>query len=107
MLQRDGYTVEEAGGVTDGIARVAEGDWDLILVDHIMADGTGDDVAAALQQRGDATPLVLCSGTLHRLGAALAPAYAAGVHKPFLPRELRETCRRVVRGAMPAEDAAG
>jgi signal transduction histidine kinase len=107
VLERDGYAVGEAGGVAEGVTRIAEGEWDLILVDHLMPDGTGDDIATALHLRDDPTPLVLCSGTLHRLDPGADRAFAALIHKPFLPRELRETCRRVVRGALPAEDAVG
>src|SRR3974390_3239509 len=49
-LQLDGHSVIEARGVTEAKKAIAENEYDVVITDHKMPDGSGLDVLKLVQQ---------------------------------------------------------
>lgn len=62
-LARRGYSVETAADAATGLARIAEGDIDVVALDHYLPSGTGLDVLAELGNRDGAPPVVYVTGS--------------------------------------------
>lgn len=61
-LERKGYQVEIAPNGEDGMARMAEDCFDIVLVDHNMPGMSGLEVIGALQEQHNPTPTVMVTG---------------------------------------------
>lgn len=97
-LERDGYTVFVAGTAAEGVdlaGRVRPG---LIVLDLMLPDGRGEDVAQDIRARSDVPILMLTAKASEEeriRGLALgADDY---VTKPFSPRELVQRVRAILR----------
>lgn len=62
-LERRGFDIEQASGVTEGLARISDERFDLVAVDHYMPDGDGFTLLAALADQPDAPPVVYVTGS--------------------------------------------
>jgi len=62
-LERRGFSIEEACGVSDGLTRLRAERFSLVAVDHHMPDGDGLDLLAALAGDPDAPPVVYVTGS--------------------------------------------
>ena len=62
-LGRQGFVVEHAGDIAQGLARVDASGIDVVILDHYLASGTGLDVLAALKTRPIAPPVVYVTGS--------------------------------------------
>ena len=62
-LTRRGYAYEHAGSAIDGLARIAQGGIDLVVLDHFLDTGTGTDVLARLRASTPALPVVYVTGS--------------------------------------------
>ncbi|MCO6392156.1 response regulator [Aliihoeflea aestuarii] len=62
-LGRQGFVVEHAGDIAQGLARIDETGIDVVILDHYLASGTGLDVLAALKKRPVAPPVVYVTGS--------------------------------------------
>jgi CheY-like chemotaxis protein len=66
-------------------------DWDLVLSDHRLGDGTGREVIQHLRTHQPALPAILLTGdTSPEQLAELARSGVPVLHKPVLPERLRE-----------------
>jgi DNA-binding response OmpR family regulator len=95
-LDAAGYDVTE---VTDGpsaAAALAAGGFACAVLDNRMPDPTGVRIVAAARARGDATPVLLVSGSITPdvLAAVGPPTYLLG--KPFGFEELVAAVDRIV-----------
>ena len=109
LLEREGYGVELAGTVKQGLNLVEARKPDLVLTDLKLPDGTGLDVIAGVRARRPRLPLIMI--TSYSSMASAIDALRAGANdyviKPFnneeflhaIARGLNE--RRLVRGARP------
>ena len=75
LITRGGHTVTTAGSVAEARVALAAGEFDLLLSDLGLPDGTGVEVIAALRERS-ASPAVVMSG--YGMAADLARTRAAG-----------------------------
>ncbi|MEO7319584.1 MAG: response regulator, partial [Chthoniobacteraceae bacterium] len=95
LMTRWGHTVTVAMSVAHACEVIASGDFDLLLSDLGLPDGTGYDVIAALRENSDA-PAVAMSG--YGMEADLAQSSAAGfaehIVKPVIAEVLRELLAR-------------
>lgn len=109
LLEREGYGVELAGTVKQGLNLVEARKPDLVLTDLKLPDGTGLDVIAGVRARRPRLPLIMITSYSSMESAIEALRAGANdyVIKPFnndeflraVGRALNE--RRLVRGARP------
>ena len=109
LLEREGYAVQRAGSVKQGIARVEASELDLVVTDLKLPDGTGLDVIAGVRARRPRLPIIMI--TSYSSMESAIDALRAGANdyviKPFNNDEfLRAVARglndrRVSRGARP------
>jgi two-component system phosphate regulon response regulator OmpR len=102
-LDLEGYHVEVASGGAAGLAKLAEHDIDLVLLDVMMPGETGLEFTEALRQ-GSNVPILMLTAR------AEVPARIRGLEvgaddylaKPFEPRELLLRINSILRrGTMP------
>jgi DNA-binding response OmpR family regulator len=93
-LEPAGYKAETAATAADGLARIADGGIDLVVLDRILPDVDGLEVCRRLRagQRPDYLPVIMLTGlgdetTRHEGFPAGADDYLT---KPLSPRELRD-----------------
>ena len=98
-LEREGYCVAVAPTGSAGLAMARDGDHDVIILDVMLPDQTGFDVAAVLRSEGCATPILMLTAlastddVVHGLDAG-ADDYLT---KPFELDELRARVRALTR----------
>jgi len=71
-LERRGYTVEFATNGEEGLARLRQGDIDIVGLDHYLPSGTGLDVLARMQELEDRPAVVYVTGTTETAVAVAA-----------------------------------
>lgn len=96
-LKRDGFAVTHAGSLA--AARRAARDSDLIVLDLMLADGSGFDLLAELRGAGRRTPVIVLSSRDEEADrvAGLEGGADDYVVKPFSPREVVARIRAVLR----------
>jgi len=62
LLRLDGHTVQWAGDVAGGVKLAAEHEFDLLLSDLGLPDGTGVDLMRTLRRAGSTLPGIVISG---------------------------------------------
>jgi two-component sensor histidine kinase len=62
-LSRDGFVVELAGDGESGLARLAQGDIDIVVLDHVMPGLSGLATLERIRERPEAPPVVYATGT--------------------------------------------
>jgi DNA-binding response OmpR family regulator len=105
-LELGGYEVAEAGNGTEALARAREGEFGLVLLDVMMPDIGGHDVARLLaeDERTRGLPVVFLSARADRENLRLGYELGAVdyITKPFDPMQLAprltEAIERVERG---------
>ena len=98
-LKEEGYTVDVAGDVAEGSTLAFVNEYDAILLDVMLPDGTGFQIAQALRGRGRHTPILMVTGENDT--ADVVQGLDAGADdyltKPFDIRELKARVRALVR----------
>lgn len=109
LLEREGYAVERTASVKASLQRVHVSNFDLVVTDLKLPDGTGLDVIAGVRARRPRLPIIMI--TSYSSMESAIDALRAGANdyviKPFnndeflraISRALNE--RRTVRGARP------
>jgi two-component system response regulator QseB/two-component system response regulator BasR len=94
MLELKGYSVDVAANVADALECIASSDYDLLISDITLPDGTGYDILARSPKR---IPAIALSGHTAESARAesLARGFAEHVTKPFQTEELIELIERV------------
>lgn len=85
FLQLKGYCITTAGSCADGLLRIAESDFDVVITDWHLGDGIGATVAAASR-----CPVLVISGAADYVEIKDAAGEVEVMQKPVLPRELVE-----------------
>ena len=58
-LTREGYAVDVAGTADEGLARVSERRFDLVLLDLMLPGGSGVDLCSQMRAQGIQTPVIM------------------------------------------------
>jgi CheY-like chemotaxis protein len=99
LLERHGFSVEDAAGGNAGLETIRRALPDVVLIDMMMPDLDGVEVVRRLRASGVNVPIVLCSGNLDAARErGLDPASVQGMlQKPFDRDELLEAIDRARR----------
>lgn len=99
VLSEDGYVVDVAATATDGCLSAQVNEYDGIVLDVMLPDRSGIDVARQLRREGRTTPILML--TAQREKADIVRGLDAGADdylvKPFAVEELKARVRALVR----------
>ena len=97
-LSRAGYDVTIACDGKSGLAQVEQQQFELIISDQRMPEMTGQELLAALQQRGTTAPFVMITahGTITQAVEAMQLGAADFITKPFSADDLKRVVERVL-----------
>jgi excisionase family DNA binding protein len=97
-LEREGYTVREAGSASQGLAALEEEPPDLILLDVMMPRMDGWEMLHRVHERHgvDAIQVIMYSGKLEEAGTAEERGAQAFLGKPFDPQKLLDATRQLL-----------
>jgi two-component system OmpR family response regulator len=102
LLEARGATVVEATGGKKGLTRARRLDPDVVLLDQVMPDMEGVQVARTMRARGDRAAIVLVSGVAQTRELVSTAPVEALLMKPFSVEELVTT----IHAAMERRAAA-
>jgi two-component system, OmpR family, response regulator RegX3 len=111
-LDREGFDTRVAGTVEDAIAQAIEEMPDLVLLDVMLPDGSGYDVARTLRERSK-VPIIMLTARGEETDRIVGLELGADdyIVKPFSAREVAARIRAVLRragdGAQEPAHAAG
>lgn len=98
LLRKDGYRIEEASGIDDAIFKLKAAQFDLALVDIMLAGDSGIDLLHQIKEISPATQVVIITGFPEVESAAAALRLGAF---DYITKPVRyETLTSVVRHAM-------
>lgn len=104
-LEREGYTVIEAGNANEALAHVKQVPVHLVITDIIMPDADGLELVFALRRSHPALKVIAISGggqfaaNGFNLDLASRAGAAVGLSKPFEPGVLLEKVRTLLSSA--------
>ena len=100
-LEFDGYTVEVSGDGADGLKKIMENSYDLVLLDVMLPKMSGFDVCKRIRAEGNATPVILLTARGEEIDRVLGLELGADdyVTKPFSVRELLARIKAILRRA--------
>jgi DNA-binding response OmpR family regulator len=96
VFRAAGYAVDCAGTGSEALARL-ETTPDLVTMDLVLPDVSGWDLIASLSTQPGSPLVVIVSGQADFETHPLIGCVAGVVHKPFMPRDLIDTCDAVLR----------
>jgi len=97
-LQLKGYSVSTAGSCADGLLAMADTEFDAVITDWHLGDGTGAAIVGACQ-----CPAIVVSGVPEAVDLAGHPGQALVMQKPVLPPVLVERIAAMLADAENAE----
>ncbi len=109
LLAREGYQVDSSTTVKEGLRRVAAGNYDLVVTDLKLPDGTGLDVVRLLHEKDRTFPIILMTSysSLESAIAALRAGAVDYIIKPFDNHEFLHAVERALKERrMSRENAA-
>lgn len=107
-LRRDGYVIVEASGLSEARALLAREDFDAVLTDQKMPDGSGLDVLRAVQEEDATTSVIFLTavGTVELAVESMREGAFDFLTKPFVPEAVRNAVARACeRSALLRENA--
>ncbi|HXZ34173.1 MAG TPA: sigma-54 dependent transcriptional regulator [Terriglobales bacterium] len=98
LLQLEGYAVESAGTADQGLARMADHSFDLVLLDLALPDRNGMDVLAELRAQDPQMAIIMITayGTVENAVKAMQAGAANFVQKPWDNEKLLADVRGAV-----------
>ncbi|SHI34813.1 response regulator transcription factor [Wenxinia saemankumensis] len=108
-LEADGLTVMVAGNCADFQSCVEDRMFDLYILDILLPDGSGFDVARDVRRSDPRAGIIMLSGKAAEVDTVLGLELGADdyVPKPFRGRELLARVRSLLRRLGPSPDLAG
>ncbi|HEY9696426.1 MAG TPA: two-component system response regulator RppA [Trichocoleus sp.] len=99
ILRREGYHVEIAHDGAEGYRLVAQGTYDLLILDWMLPHKTGLEICQQLRSRGDTTPVLFLTAkdTIDDRVSGLDAGADDYLIKPFELRELLARVRALLR----------
>ncbi len=95
LLNFDGHDVETAGNGKEALAKLEQGQFDLVVTDFEMPGMKGDQLAATIKARNPKQPVIMITAFKETLPENL-PGVDYMIGKPFLLENLREAMARVL-----------
>ncbi len=97
LLEMDDYQVVTAESLTEGLGRVKEDQWDVVILDRKLPDGNAEDFLPRFKlQAGRATYVIITAyADLNGVMSALRHGVDDYLLKPFNPDLLRKTFERI------------
>ena len=103
LLTRYGHTVEIAQSGAEGIARLRDGDYALVILDLMMPGVSGLEVIDALRASGRSIPVIVCTAAGPIVTKGLDESVVRSIiRKPFEIDELTATVAALLPVAAPA-----
>ncbi len=95
-LQQDGHLVIEAAGVAEARKAIAENEYDVVITDHKMPDGSGLDVLKLAQQDDPTASVIFLTavGSIELAVESMRGGAFDFLTKPFMPEVIRATASR-------------
>lgn len=95
-LRRDSHVVVEAGGAVEALSLLAREEFDVVLTDQKMPDGTGMDILQAAHEDDPTTSVIFLTavGTLELAVQSMRHGAFDFLTKPFVPDVVRASIRR-------------
>jgi DNA-binding response OmpR family regulator len=95
----ENYDVKVASDGIDGLAKAADPDIDLIILDIMLPGMNGFDICKKLRSDGIRTPIIMLTAKGQEIDRVLGLEIGADdyVTKPFSPRELQSRVKAVLR----------
>jgi two-component system response regulator HydG len=97
-LRRSGHLVDVASGGNEALARLQVRQYDLLLTDLLMDQGTGFDVLEWVRESAPGLPVLICSSyaKADNLKTFLATQFYRIVRKPFRTDDLVDQVRELL-----------
>lgn len=104
-LGASGFLVTHAATIETGRSMLLEGEWDVIVLDLMLPDGSGLDLAKQIRERGDETPILMLTArdTVYERVEGFKHGADDYLCKPFDVDELAARLEAIVRRAKSAE----
>lgn len=95
-LRRDSHVVVEAAGVSEALDLIRRDDFDVILTDQKMPDGSGLDILSAAQEDDPTTSVIFLTavGSVELAVESMRQGAFDFLTKPFVPEVVRSAIRR-------------
>jgi DNA-binding NtrC family response regulator len=109
LLSSEGYRVDSAASVKEGLRRIAAGDHDVVITDLKLPDGTGLDAVRLIHEKDRTLPIIMMTSysSLESAVAALRAGAVDYIIKPFDNEELLHSVERALKERrMGRENAA-
>jgi len=105
----ENYAVEVASDGLEGLAKAADPDTDLIILDIMLPGMNGYDICKKLRSQGIRTPIIMLTAKGQEIDRVLGLELGADdyVTKPFSPRELQARVKAVLRRMEKEPDVTG
>jgi len=99
QLEREGFAVRAAGGVTETLAALAQAPADVVVLDLNLPDGDGLSLCRDLRSRGYTDAIIMVTARDGAIDRVLGLELGADDYltKPFEPRELLARVRNLIR----------
>ena len=107
-LRRDGHVIAEANGASEAKAQIAAQEFDVVLTDQKMPDGTGMDVMRVAHEDDPTTSVIFLTavGTIDLAVESMREGAFDFLAKPFMPDVVLAAVRRAAeRTALLRENA--
>jgi DNA-binding NtrC family response regulator len=101
-----GFEVEEAEDGVQGLAKLGEREYDLVLLDVTMPNLDGPGMLAKMREMGNTTPVIMLTSESNRsvVAGVMKTGISDYILKPFKPEELRNKVLSVLQGEGGAEE---
>jgi len=108
-LEFEGYEVETASRGDDGLNKIINGSFDLILLDVMMPGMSGFDVLKSARNKGIGTPVIMLTAKAEELDKVLGLEFGADdyITKPFSLRELLARIKAILRRSGSVSELSG
>ena len=102
-----GFDVVEAEDGVQGLAKLAECQFDLVILDVTMPNMDGPTMLGKMREAGNLTPVIMLTSESKRsiISGAMKSGITDYILKPFKPEELRNKILTVLQGGGGAEES--